>query len=179
MFRTKLYICTYNNHFMGICSEEKRLLIEEVGLHLEDSHKLTPLASRIYAIMILSSDEGFSFEEIMTITQASKSSVSANISLLVQLNYVEFYTKTGDRKRYFRGTNNYLKLTLQEYLTTIDKELKLVKKINKFNKVNNPTKFIENESMGVFFQEYLTTQKENLKTTIEKMRAFQNQDKGL
>ncbi|MEJ1222524.1 GbsR/MarR family transcriptional regulator [Sediminicola sp. 1XM1-17] len=164
---------------MGICSEEKRILIEEVGLHLEGSHKLTPLASRIYAIMILSSEEGFSFEEIMEITQASKSSVSTNISLLVQLNYVEFYTKTGDRKRYFRGTNNYLKLTLEEYFQDIEKDLKLVKKINKFNKVNNPTKFVENESMGVIFQEYLAIQKENLKKTIEKMKAFQNQDKSL
>ena len=164
---------------MAICSEEKIHLIEEVGLHLEGSHKLTPLASRIYAIMILSSKEGFSFEEIMSITQASKSSVSTNISLLVQLNYVEFYTKSGERKRYFRGTNNYLKLTLQEYLQTIEKELLLVKKINQFNKVNNPTKFVENESMGVFFQEYLTTQKENLKRTLEKMKVFLNQDKGL
>ncbi|MET6990848.1 GbsR/MarR family transcriptional regulator [Sediminicola arcticus] len=164
---------------MGICSEEKRTLIEEVGLHLESSHKLTPLASRIYAIMILSSEEGFSFEEIMSITQASKSSVSTNISLLVQLNYVEFYTKSGDRKRYFRGTNNYLKLTLQEYLLAIEKELKLVKKINQFNKEHTPTKFVENESMGVFFQDYLTTQKKNIKKTLEKLKAFQNQDKGL
>jgi hypothetical protein len=53
---------------MEICSKEKILLIEEVGLHLEGRHKLTPLASHIYAIMILSSKEGFSFEEIMTIT---------------------------------------------------------------------------------------------------------------
>ncbi len=163
---------------MGICSEEKRHLIEEVGLHLEGSHKLTPLASRIYAIMILSSEEGFSFEEIMDITKASKSSVSTNINLLVQLNYVEFYTKPGDRKRYFRGTNSYLKNTLQEYFQAIEKELKLVEKINKFNKLHNPTKFIENESMGVFFQEYLATQKDNLKKTIEKMKAFQNQDMG-
>lgn len=164
---------------MGICTEEKRQLIEEVGLHLESSHKLTPLASRIYAIMILSSKDGFSFEEIMAITQASKSSVSTNITLLVQLNYVEFYTKSGDRKRYFRGTNNYLKLTLQEYYQTIEKELKLVKKINLFNQEHNPTKFVENESMGIFFQEYLVTQKENLKKTLEKMRAFQNQEKDL
>ncbi|MEB8345247.1 transcriptional regulator [Flavobacteriaceae bacterium KMM 6898] len=164
---------------MGICSEEKRLLIEEVGLHLESSHKLTPLASRIYAIMILSSKEGFSFEEIMSITKASKSSVSTNISLLVQLNYVEFYTKSGDRKRYFRGTNNYLKLILQEYLQTTEKDLILVKKINQFNKEHNPTKFVENESLGIFFQEYLTTQKENLKKTLDKMQAFQSQDKGL
>jgi DNA-binding transcriptional regulator GbsR (MarR family) len=164
---------------MEICSKEKTQLIEEVGLHLEGRHKLTPLASRIYAIMILSSKEGFSFEEIMTITKASKSSVSTNISLLVQLNYVEFYTKSGDRKRYFRGTNNYLKLTLQEYLLAIEKELKLVKKINQFNNKHNPTKFVENESMGIFFQEYLATQKENLKQTIEKMKAFQSQDNGL
>jgi uncharacterized protein YnzC (UPF0291/DUF896 family) len=55
----------------------------------------------------------------------------------------------------------------------------LVKKINQFNKEHTPTKFVENESMGVFFQDYLTTQKKNIKKTLEKLKAFQNQDKGL
>jgi DNA-binding transcriptional regulator GbsR (MarR family) len=98
---------------------------------------------------------------------------------LDRLNYVEFYTKSGDRKPYFRGTNNYLKLTLQKYLQAIEKALKLVKNINQFNIKYNPTKFVENESMGIFFQEYLAAQKENLKQTIEKMRASQSKDKGL
>jgi len=160
---------------MAICSEHKKQLIEEAGLHFETAHNLPPLASRIYAIMILSNDEGFSFEQIIEITQASKSSVSTNITLLVQLNYVEFYTKPGDRKRYFRGTGFYLTNTLQEYYHNVEKEFKLVEKINHFNKNNNPEKFIANESLGLIFQDYLSTQIENLQKTLEKMFAFQNE----
>jgi hypothetical protein len=39
---------------MTVYSKEKRKLIEEVGLNLQEKHNFTPLAARIYAILILS-----------------------------------------------------------------------------------------------------------------------------
>ncbi|PVW15256.1 GbsR/MarR family transcriptional regulator [Marixanthomonas spongiae] len=156
-------------------SEEKCKLVEELGLSFEDNHNLPPLAGRIYAVMILSSVDGHSFEDIIEITSASKSSVSTNLNLLVQLKFIEYFTKTGDRKRYFRTTKNYLRLTLEEHYESIDKELELVKKVNTFNKKHNPEKFKKNKNIGLIFQEYLTTQKENLETTIKKMIAFNNE----
>tara|TARA_R110002167_G_scaffold33327_5_gene107069 strand:+ start:573 stop:1073 length:501 start_codon:yes stop_codon:yes gene_type:complete len=160
---------------MGICSDEKRKLIEEVGLHFETYKKLPPLAARIYAIMVLSSEEGYSFEEIMQITQASKSSVSTNINLLQQLNYIEYYTKPGDRKRYFKGANSYLRSTLEGHLQSLEKELAVISKINTFNKRQNPQKFIANRSIGLIFQDYLISQRENLINTIEKILDFQKE----
>lgn len=159
---------------MGICSAEKKLLIEEVGLHLEQHRKLSPLAARIYAIMILSCEQGFSFDELKEITSCSKSSLSTSINLLMQLDFIEYYTRPGERKRYFRGSNNYLKDTIADYLETVDTELKIAEKINKFNKVHNPNKFIKNESLGSIFQTYLSNQKSNLKATLEQMITFQN-----
>ncbi len=156
-------------------SEEKCKLVEELGLNFEGNHNLPPLAGRIYAVMILSSVDGHSFEDIIEITNASKSSVSTNLNLLVQLKFIEYFTKTGDRKRYFRITKNYLRLTLEEYCESIDKELELVKKVNTFNRKHNPEKFKKNKNLGLIFQEYLTTQKENLETTIKKMIAFKNE----
>ncbi|MBZ0326532.1 MAG: transcriptional regulator [Altibacter sp.] len=157
---------------MNTCSKEKSDLIEEIGLNFENKHHFTPLAGRIYAFMILSDDEGHSFEDFVEITSASKSSVSTNLNLLVQLKYVEFFTKPGDRKRYFRPTKNYLKITLEEYLNTINKELKIVEKINKFNCKYHPQKFTKSESIGLIFQQYLESQKKNLKSTIDKMVSF-------
>ncbi|HBY69352.1 MAG TPA: transcriptional regulator [Flavobacteriaceae bacterium] len=156
-------------------SEEKCKLVEELGLNFEEKHNLPPLAGRFYAFMILSNVEGHSFEDIIEITCASKSSVSTNLNLLVQLKFIEYFTKTGDRKRYFRTTKNYLRITLEEYLESIEKELNLVKKVNSFNKEHNPEKFKKNKNLGLIFQEYLTTQKENLETTIKKMIAFNNE----
>ncbi len=154
------------------CSEEKRELIEEIGLNFQEKHYFTPLAGRIYAIMILSRGEGFSFEELTGLTKASKSSVSTNLNLLIQLKYVEFFTKPGDRRRYFRSTKNYLKLTLNEHLVAIEEELTLVEKINKYNCEHNPQRFRKNESLGSIFQKYLEVQKNNIKATLQKMDAF-------
>lgn len=157
---------------MPIDSKEKRNLIEEVGLQIQGKHNFTPLAARIYAILILSPAGGCTFENLINLTKASKSSVSTNLNLLVQLKYVEFFTKSGDRKRYFRTTQHYLRHTLEEYLALIEKELEVVEKINKFNCIHNPEKFQKNESLGLIFQHYLKSQKENLKTTIDKMATF-------
>ena len=162
---------------MVICSVEKRKLIEEVGLHLEGCHKLTPLASRIYALTVLSSNDGYSFEELVELTQASKSSVSTNLTLLVQLDYLEFYTKPGVRKRYFRGTGNFVRSILKEHLQSLEQELKLVEKINLFNQEHNPKKFVQNQSIGNIFHEYLGTQKQNLHHALEKISAFKEETK--
>jgi DNA-binding transcriptional regulator GbsR (MarR family) len=140
---------------------------------LQEKHNFTPLAARIYAILILSPADGCTFDELVVLTEASKSSVSTNLNLLNQLKYAEFFTKPGDRKRYFRTTGNYLRFTLVGYLETVEKDLRLVEKINTYNCKNNPAKFQRNESAGLIFQRYLKSQKENLKATIEKMESSQ------
>lgn len=170
MFRTNRTFIAYL-FYMVPCSEEKRKLIEEIGLNFQEKHNFTPLAGRIYAIMILSRGEGYSFEELMSLTEASKSSVSTNLNLLIQLKYVEFFTKPGDRRRYFRSTKNYLKLTLKEHLLAIEEELRLVEKINKYNCEHNPQRFRKNESLGLIFQKHLEAQKKNIQATLQKMDA--------
>jgi len=158
---------------MELCSPEKKALIEKVGLHLEQTHSLPPLACRIYAIMILSSNDGFSFDELMRITQASKSTTSTSINLLLQLHFVEFYTKPGDRKRYFRGTGNYLKDVINKYAQAVEKELQIVESVIDFNRKNNPEKFVKNQNIGVVFKDYLIKHKESLAFTLQKMIEFQ------
>ncbi|MDT0649440.1 GbsR/MarR family transcriptional regulator [Autumnicola edwardsiae] len=156
------------------CSPEKRKLVEEIGLHFEKTHQLAPLAARIYAIMILSPKEGHTFDEIMSITEASKSSVSTQLNLLLQLKKVEYFTKSGDRKRYFRGNKMYLKNTLESYLVNISEEIKIVEKITTFNASYNPEKYEKIGKVPMIFKEYLLRQEENLKSTITKISEIQN-----
>ncbi len=158
---------------MANCSAEKSRLIEEIGLSFQDKNHFTPLAARIYAIMILSRGEGFTFEELTSFTEASKSSVSTNLNLLVQLKYVEFFTKSGDRRRYFRSTRNYLTLTLQEHKIKVEEELQLVGKINSYNCEHHPRKFSKNESLGLIYQDFLAAQRENIISAIVKITDFQ------
>ncbi|MFB9058261.1 GbsR/MarR family transcriptional regulator [Mariniflexile ostreae] len=156
-------------------SKEQKQLIEEVGLMLEERSDLSPLAARIYAALILSCYDGLSFDNIIQITQASKSSVSSNINVLIQLHYIEYYTKPGDRKRYFRTSRFYIMNTMEQHLFTIDKELEIVQKINTFNKANNPDKFKNEKYLGSLFEEYLKDQREKITSKLKKITDFQNQ----
>jgi len=159
---------------MTCCSPEKRKLIEEIGVHFERIHQIAPLAARIYAIMILSPNDGHTFDEIVTMTEASKSSVSTQLNLLIQLKKVEYFTKSGDRKRYFRASKMYLKNTLQEYKDNISEEIELIEKITKFNSTYNKEKFERSGNVTMLFKSYLIKQEKNLEETIIKMSEIQN-----
>ncbi len=154
---------------MSKCPAKKKKLIEEVGVLLEQTHDLTPLAARINAMMILSPNEGHTFEEIVEITCASKSSVSTQLNFLLQLNRAEYFTKSGERKRYFRASKQYVKMRLQDHLNKIQKELELFEKLTDYNKENNPEKFQKNKGFTDHFGNYLRAQKKNLETAIAKM----------
>ena len=157
---------------MGICSQEKKNLVEVLGMFFQDRHKLPPLAARIYAILVLSSDEGYTFDELMEITQASKSSISTNLNLLISLKYLEFYTRTGNRKRYFRSSGSYIKNMFNERLEAITEELKIVQKINDFNGNNNHHISEKRIAMGKTFQTFLETEKKTLEDTLNEIKAF-------
>jgi len=157
---------------MNCCSLEKRKLIEEIGLHFEKNQQLSPLAARIYAMMILSPADGHTFDEILSTTEASKSSVSTQLNLLLQLKKVEYFTKTGDRKRYFRTNSMYLKSTLEDYHQSISEEINLIEKIIGFNKTNNTEKFQQDGDVAIIFKDYLSVQKENIKNAIQKISTL-------
>ena len=55
------------------------------------SLKLYPLASRTYALLILSSYNILGFEAISLFIGASKSSSAVNTSVLIPLNYMALY----------------------------------------------------------------------------------------
>ena len=154
---------------MDCCTPEKRKLIEEIGVHFEKIHNLAPLSARIYIIMILSPNDGHTFDEIIEITQASKSSVSTQLNLLLQTKKVEYFTKSGDRKRYFRASRTYLKNTLNDEMNRTKEEIRVVDKIQEFNSTYNKEKFQRSGGVGRLYMDHLKLQKENLERTIEQM----------
>ena len=44
-------------------TQEKMELVEELGLFIQERHKLPPLAARLYSILVLTSNDGYSFDE--------------------------------------------------------------------------------------------------------------------
>ncbi len=76
-------------------------LVEKLGVHIENKEKLAPVAARIISYIILTGKTGTTFEEMVTILCASKSTISTHLNHLQDLNKIEYFTKTGDRKKYF------------------------------------------------------------------------------
>jgi len=151
-------------------SSEKKELVEFLGMHLEKRTSISPLAARIQALMILSPSKGNSFDEIVTFTEASKSSVSSNLNLLIQMKIVEYFTIPGDRKRYFRASQDHLCIKLKEYLEHVKEEILIVNRINAFNERHNKITYKRHENVGGLFQEFLESQKEIIETTLSKMQ---------
>lgn len=158
---------------MGNCSEEKKELVEKIGLHFEKEYNLAPLAARIFGLLILSPTDEFTFDEITQITCASKSSVSTNINFLLQLKNIEYFTKPGDRKRYFKISKNHLQISLGENLHKINKDIEMINLIDDYN-----CQFEENQShkhqVRTIYKAYLKNQQENLTNTINKIKTIDN-----
>ena len=84
----------------NIC-KEKMALVEKLGVHLEKRENLAPVAARILSYVILTGKKGSTFEDMVTALCASKSTVSTHLHYLQDLKKIEYFTKTGDRKKYF------------------------------------------------------------------------------
>ena len=152
--------------------EKKKHLIEEIGVGIGEKMGVSPLAARIYILLALSSQNGLTFESIRETLGSSKSSTSINLNVLIQLKYVEYYTKPGDRKRYFKYAKHFQINYLKQMSQSLKREIELIDKINTYNLEHYPEKFINEESMGTIMQEYLKAQQELITVTLNKLSDF-------
>lgn len=158
-------------------AEEQKMLIEDIGISLEARLGLSPLASRIYALLILSDSLGLTFEGIREAIPASKSSISVNINVLIQLKYIDYYTKPGNRRRYFKVAKYYQIQYFEQHLHQLDKDIEMIERINTFNKANFPEKYIAEKSLGSITQNHFREQQKLIKKAITDMVNFQLKDK--
>lgn len=92
----------------------ERKLIEKMGVQIESKEQLAPLAARIIASLVLKGKKGETFEGLVEQLSASKSTISTHLTNLQASHRVTYYTKPGDRKKYFILSPNAL-------ITTMDK----------------------------------------------------------
>ena len=76
-------------------------LVERIGV-LHDRLGFAPAPGRVLGLLLVSPRPELSFDEIREALRLSKSSTSAAINLLLNLGSVEYRTRPGQRKRYFR-----------------------------------------------------------------------------
>lgn len=115
--------------------DEKNELIELFGIHFERLYNISPLGGRILATLVIDGcKSGLTFDTLVEKMQASKSSVSTNLNLLLKTGRIEYFTVAGDRKKYFKAAP--LSQRLKNYLTIIDGEKMMIDRLMQFRKKN-------------------------------------------
>ncbi len=82
-------------------TEKQKVLIEKLGVFNERSG-MTPVEGRILALLIVSDVVELTFDEIKELLEIGKSTTSNALNMLQIKGRIEYITKLGDRKRYFR-----------------------------------------------------------------------------
>lgn len=112
--------------------DEKKQFVEETGVLIEQLGP-PPLQSRIIALLALNTPDGVPFEEIVEFLHASKSSISNAINFLLSAKAIIYFTKPGDRKRYFKVPFSSTWLDdFEKKVRGIDTIIELINKFNLF-----------------------------------------------
>ncbi|MFD2543065.1 GbsR/MarR family transcriptional regulator [Lacinutrix gracilariae] len=127
----------------NIC-KEKMALVEKLGVHLENREQIAPVAARILAYIILTGKSGATFEDMVSVLCASKSTISTHLNHLQDLNKIEYFTKTGDRKKYFIINKNTIIQHVDRMISHWDEERAIHLEIKSYKEIQNEVK-IKNE----------------------------------
>lgn len=76
-------------------------LVEKMGVQAEKDG-FPPAAARLFSLLLLSDPPHLTFEQLQQKLRLSKSSVSNGLALLQARGLIDYFTLSGDRKRYFK-----------------------------------------------------------------------------
>ena len=177
MLATELTVLLYLQKSYMSKEEIKNKLIEEFGVHFESEYDLPPLAARIFANLVLTDEDGLTFEDCINKRGASKSSISTSLNLLLQMDFVKYFTKSGDRKRYFKVAekNTFFIKKLNRSLKKLERESIMIRKISEYNEQYRPERHEENKNKITVYSKCIDSMSDNLKTTIAELKLQQKQ----
>lgn len=130
---------------MIVC-KQKSALIEKLGIALESKEQLAPVAARIMAYVILKGKPGATFEDLVTDLCASKSTVSTHLNHLQDLKKIVYYTKLGDRKKYFIINKATIFQGIDDMIASWVYEKELHLEIRDYKQNANNTRNLDEES---------------------------------
>lgn len=176
VFSEPLIIFAQNICTMNI---EKQEMIEMFGIHFEHQYNIAPLAARILGVLIIDGcKSGLTFEDLVIKMQASKSSISTNLNLLQKMDLINYFTVSGDRKKYFKAAP--LSERLKKYLTLVDSEKELIERVINYREKNNccPQEKI-NLQNSYAYKEHILKVEELLNHSIKKFKEIETQNQQI
>ncbi|PPK92768.1 MULTISPECIES: GbsR/MarR family transcriptional regulator [Nonlabens] len=151
---------------------KKRMdLVEKLGVHLEGREQLAPVAARILSYIILTGKKGTTFEDMVLTLCASKSTVSTHLNHLQDLNKIKYFTKTGDRKKYFVINKDTIIQHIDKMVKhwreerEIHEEIKVYKELQNTDKIEN-----EDEKFDLSFHDNYINFIEDASASIQALR---------
>lgn len=155
-------------------NEEIRIeLIEEFTHHFLETTKLPPLASKLFAFILVNRNaEGYTFDELVEIFNVSKSSISSSLNLLIKYDYIGQYSKIGERKRRYRLTLQQLPIRLKKIKNELIKEKYLSEKLFQFrDELKDCPENIHKEKAEIYMS-HLGNVIQLIENTIEKLEIL-------
>ena len=141
---------------------DKEIFREMVKFYGDVLH-LPPLAAKIYSYLIFDFDRhGVSFDEGVEIFCASKSSVSSNLNLLLNLNIITDFNKIDERKRFFMMNEKYMKIRFEEIIDKMERELSILNKLKEFRNTTDEEALRKFEVYANLFDKNILNIKETL-----------------
>jgi DNA-binding transcriptional regulator GbsR (MarR family) len=141
---------------------DKEIFREMVKFYGDVFH-LPPLAAKIYSFLIFDFDRnGVSFDEFIEIFAASKSSVSSNLNLLLNLNIISDFNKIDERKRFFVINEKHMRIRFEEIIEKMERELSILHKLKDFRKPQNDEALKKFEVYTSLFDKNISHIKETL-----------------
>ncbi len=141
---------------------DKEIFREMVKFYGDVLH-LPPLAAKIYSYLIFDFDRnGVSFDEVVEIFCASKSSVSSNLNLLLNLNIITDFNKIDERKRFFMMNEKYMKIRFEEIIDKMERELSILNKLKEFRNTTDEEALRKFEVYANLFDKNILNIKETL-----------------
>lgn len=129
-----------------ITCNQKRALIEKLGVLLESKEQLAPIAAQIKAYIILKGKSGTTFDDLVTDLCASKSTISTHLNHLQDLKKIVYFTKLGDRKKYFIINKDSIVQSINNMVESWNNEMELHLEIRDYKDCINASETLEEAS---------------------------------
>ncbi|NMM47590.1 GbsR/MarR family transcriptional regulator [Marinigracilibium pacificum] len=136
-----------------ILTEQQKEVLEMFGVFLEKKG-WQPALARVLGVLALNDEGELTFDQIRDVLNLSKSATSSALNNLINNGKVEYITKTGDRKRYFRIKPIMVHDMILEEIDT-RKELTRVLKEVYDQKSNKEGVFCHNLKTAIEFFEFM------------------------
>lgn len=165
--------------FVDLESKKKKL-IDQLGLYLQREKKLAPMAARIMSLMIVTGNKGITFEDLVYLLDASKSTISTHLNSMEAQNFISYFNKGGDRKRYYIIPPGYLTRKIEDLQSQWKREIEIQKELLAYKSDYNKESTSESDQLPVDFHHNLIEFLEDATNYLEaQLNIYKPKEKSL